>query len=151
MLERTADYPGRLARDQLDTLVHAGFFGSPVPRGNALPAIDGSAPVGPRARAYLHANCSSCHRPDGPTVAAMDLRFSTALAATKTCDVPPSRGTMGIANARLLAPGNPNASLLVRRPRALDVWRMPPLASHVVDVQGTDLLAAWITSRVACP
>lgn len=81
----------------------------------------------------------------------MDLRFSTALAATKTCDVPPSRGTMGIANARLLAPGDPNASLLVRRPRALDVWRMPPLASHLVDVPGTDLLAAWITSRVACP
>lgn len=138
------------ARDQLDTLAHAGFFSGPVTRGAALPAPDGAAAAEARARAYLHASCASCHRPGGPTGLAMDLRFTTPIAATATCNVAPTRGTMGITDARLLAPGKPDKSLLVRRPRALDVWRMPPIASHVVDTTGTALLAAWVTSRT-CP
>lgn len=150
-LERRSDYPGRPARDQLDTLVHAGFFDAPVPRGAALPEADGAAPVEARARAYLHASCSNCHRPAGGSTSLLDLRFATPLAAMNACDVAPTRGGMGITNARLLAPSDPARSLLVRRPKALDVWRMPPIASHVVDVQGTDLVAAWIAGTASCP
>ena len=151
-LERTADYPGRPGRDQLDTLTHAGLFTVPPPRGAALPALDGAATTESRARAYLHVSCSGCHRPGGGSGTAMDLRFTTPLAATKTCNVVPERGSMAIADARLLAPGEPTRSLLVRRPQALDVWRMPPLASRVVDTQGTALLGAWIgTVSFACP
>lgn len=150
-LERLADYPGRPGRDQLDTLEHAALFTSAVPRGTALPAIDGSAAVEARARAYLHVGCANCHRPSGGTSVAMDLRFTTPLAATKACDVLPERGSMAITDARLLAPGDPSRSLLSRRPKALDVWRMPPVASRAVDAKGTALLDAWITGRAACP
>jgi uncharacterized repeat protein (TIGR03806 family) len=150
-LERAADYPGRPGRDQLDTLVHADLFSGPIVRGAALPALSGSATAEARARAYLHTSCSNCHRPGGASATAMDLRFTTPLAATKTCDVVPERGGMAIANARLLAPADPNRSLLVRRAKSLDVWRMPPVASRVVDTQGTALLTAWIAGRSTCP
>ena len=150
-LDRTADYPGRPARDQLATLVHVGLVEPSVPRGTALPRLDGSASAEARARAYLHVSCASCHRPGGGSTTAMDLRFTTPLAATKTCAVVPERGTMAIADARLLTPGAPEQSLLVRRPQALDVWRMPPLASQRVDIEGTALLRAWVTGQKACP
>lgn len=149
-LDRKADYPNRPARDQLETLVHARYFATPPAKGTPLPPLEGPAPLESRARAYLHANCAMCHRPDGATPSAMDLRFAAPLAATKTCDVVPERGTMGIAGARLLAPGDPEKSLIVRRPRALDVWRMPPLVSRAVDTDGTALLATWIAGRRDC-
>ena len=151
-LERSADYPGRPARDQLDTLVHAGLLTGLPPRGAALPALDNPATTEARARAYLHVSCAGCHRPGGGSATAMDLRFTTPLAATKTCNVVPERGTMAIAEARLLAPGEPTRSLLIRRTEALDVWRMPPLASRVVNAQAAALLGAWIGAvGFACP
>ena len=52
-----------------------------------------------RARAYLHTNCSQCHRPGGST-AAMDLRYTTALVATNACDAPPQSGDLGLAPTR---------------------------------------------------
>jgi len=151
-LARLADYPGRPARDQIGTLDHVGFFapGSQLTT-TPLPRLDGPDPVTARARAMLHASCSGCHRPNGPTSAMMDLRFTTALADTKTCDVIPTRGTMGIEGARLLAPAAPAKSILLARMQALDVWRMPPIASHVVDPQGTQLLSAMIQATTTCP
>ena len=71
-----------------------------------------------RARAYLHANCSHCHRPGGGSPVAMDLRYTTSLAATKTCGITPTGSDLGIAGAKLVAPGDPPSSLLVRRMRS---------------------------------
>jgi hypothetical protein len=45
----------------------------------------------------------------------MDLRYSTALANTNACDVLPGFGSLGIADARLIAPGDPDRSVLVAR------------------------------------
>ncbi len=55
-----------------------------------------SGTLGERARAYLHTNCSQCHRPTGPTTTDMDLRYATALADTNACDVVPGLGDLGI-------------------------------------------------------
>jgi hypothetical protein len=41
----------------------------------------------------------------------MDLRYFAALANTNACDAQPLEGDLGIPNARLIAPGNANASL----------------------------------------
>ena len=69
-----------------------------------------------RARAYLHTNCSQCHRPGGPTPSTMDLRYTTALTATNTCNVAPQSGDLGLgANARLIAPGSAANSIVVNR------------------------------------
>lgn len=105
-----------------------------------------------RARSYLHANCSMCHREGSATgtVVDLDLRIDTPLAKTGLCREPQA-GTFDLANARIVAPGDPARSVLVSRMRTLDERRMPKLASRVVDEAGVAAVEAWIRSLVTCP
>lgn len=141
--------------NQLTTFQHIGLFAAPLGKPAAelavLPPPSGSAPVEARARAYLHANCANCHRPGGGGRESIDLRFGTSLADTKTCNVDPAAGNLEIDGAKLLVPGDPARSLLAARPRATGIGRMPPVASSVVDAEGTALLDSWINSIAACP
>jgi hypothetical protein len=104
-----------------------------------------------RARAYLHTNCSQCHRPGGPTTSNMDLRYTTALADTNACDVVPGLDDLGIANARLIAPGAAERSVVPARMSARGVPEsMPPLGSSQVDTAGVTLIRDWIDSLAGC-
>ncbi|MBZ4416535.1 PQQ-dependent sugar dehydrogenase [Myxococcus sp. RHSTA-1-4] len=146
-------YPGGRRAHQLVTLEHIGLLALPsepalLPR---LPAYDGPEPLEARARAYLHANCAVCHRPGGLGRGTADLRFSTPLARAGVCDVLPELGELGVPGARLVTPGHPGKSLLSLRMHALEAVRMPPLATRVVDTEGTALVDAWITSLARCP
>ena len=104
-----------------------------------------------RARAYLHTNCAMCHRPGGSTGVAMNLLASTALAQTSTCNLDPTKGTLGLANAKIIAPGLPDSSVLLARANSRDpLVQMPPIGSHVVDANGVALLRQWISSLASC-
>jgi uncharacterized repeat protein (TIGR03806 family) len=104
-----------------------------------------------RARAWLHSNCSQCHRPGGNTPTDVDFRYQTALASTNACDVAPSGGDLGVADARLIAPGDPDRSVVVTRIETLDPQhRMPPVGSNVVDAAGVRLLRDWIGQLSGC-
>lgn len=148
-------YPNGRTANQLDTLDHIGLFTAPLPPPSARPApYPDPYAAGPdegRARAYLHTNCSQCHRPGGVGRASMDLRYSTPLATTNACNVAPSVGALGIADARLVAPGAPARSVLHARMAAPEVSRMPPVSSGVVDVAGAELVQRWIASLTRCP
>lgn len=142
--------------NQLETFEHIGMFaarlGKPVTEIVAYPApTSTSAPLDQRARSYLHANCSQCHRPSGPARGNVDLRYSTPLAATKVCGEAPLLGDVGVVGAKILAPGMPGKSVLSLRPHSLGAVRMPPIASNVVDTAGVGVVDAWITSLAACP
>lgn len=150
-LRREVPGPDGAPLDQLDALVARGVLAARPP-GDALPALDGDAPLAERARAYLHVNCSPCHRPDGPAGRArMDLRRATPLAAAGLCDATPRAGELGLTDARLLWPGDPTRSVLSARLRSAGSTRMPPLASAAVDEQGAALIDAWIADLDACP
>jgi uncharacterized repeat protein (TIGR03806 family) len=142
---------GRTA-NQLATWEHLGLFAAPLPspRAPALADPFGGADLEARARAYLHANCASCHQPNGGARGDLDLRAATPLSRTGLCDVRPQTDTLGLADARILAPGRPEGSTLLARMRATDGRRMPPLASRVVDDDGAALVEAWIRSRADC-
>jgi len=58
---------------------------------------------------------------------------------------------MGILDARLMAPGDPDRSILLQRMKDLGERRMPPLASHLVDDYGVSVIEAWIKSLANCP
>ena len=116
----------------------------------AIPDPAGSAALEQRARAWLHSNCAYCHRPGGPTQASMDLRYSTALSATGTCNIAPSLGDLGVANARLIAPGSAATSIIVNRANRRDGNGMPPIATNQVDTAGVALLTQWINSLTSC-
>ncbi|MFO0628595.1 MAG: PQQ-dependent sugar dehydrogenase [Polyangiales bacterium] len=150
-------YPatGRRA-NQLATLEAIGAFAAPLgmppamlPRFVNPYGTEGSDET--RARAYLHTNCAQCHRPEGPGRGAMDLRFTTSLAMTGTCNAAPMAGDLGVADARQLSPGAPERSLLVLRSRETGLNRMPPIGSGRVDEPGVALLERWIRGVTACP
>jgi uncharacterized repeat protein (TIGR03806 family) len=149
-------YAARTA-NQLDTLAHIDLLSpapaQPVSQLPALPDPLGTAGTpAQRARAWLHTNCSSCHRPGGPTSVNLDLRYTTPLASTNACEVVPVRN-LGVPNARIIAVGgtDPAArSLLVLRPQRTDTESMPPLQPRTVDIAGTTLVGNWINSLTSC-
>lgn len=150
----TYDGTNRIA-NQLKTLEHIGMFsaplGKPVDQLAVIPPPDGTAPLEARARAYLHANCSNCHRPEGGGRGTMDLRFTTGLKETTACNGNAEAGDLGVAGAKLLVPGDPTKSLISLRPHAVGANRMPPLASSIVDTAGLAVVDDWIKSLATCP
>jgi uncharacterized repeat protein (TIGR03806 family) len=149
-------YPqtGRLA-NQLRTMNHVNLFNRTLSSDPAnLPALrrpqENVGTLSQRARSYLHANCSQCHRPRGGTPVNLDLRFSTTLPNTNTCNETPEAGNLGIANARIIAPGAPARSVLVSRMNRRDGFQMPPLGTHEVDDDGVALMVNWIQSLPNC-
>jgi uncharacterized repeat protein (TIGR03806 family) len=143
---RTANQLATL--DAIDTLTPA-LAQSP----DQLPVIPdpaGNAPLAERARAYLHSNCSYCHRPGGAAQSDMDLRYTTALAATNACDVTPTLGELGITDARLIAPGSAARSVIVARMDRIGANAMPPLARHSIDTAGVQLISAWVNGLSGC-
>ena len=155
-LNRVFTYPstGRSA-NQLETIDHILMFSAPLPApAQNLPTLtspsDTTAGIADRARAYLHTNCAQCHRPGGPTPSTMDLRYNTLFSNTNTCNTVPLEGDLGIANARLIAPGDAARSLIINRAGRRDSHGMPPLGSNLIDTVGISLLATWINGLVNC-
>lgn len=140
--------------NQLDSLAHINLFTAAITsqqKSKTLFALDdNNVTLAQRARSYLHSNCSNCHRVDGSTSVTMDLHYSIGLAATGTCDVQPAAGDLGVNNARIIAPGEPERSVLLARMKVRDVNQMPPLASHVVDEAAVAVIAEWITELNGC-
>ena len=143
---------GRRA-NQRATLAAIGLFDGDTPGPSAEPLADpfGSDDVERRARSYLHTNCASCHQPNGGGRGDLDLRFTTPLAQTGTCNVSPTTDALGLVNARIVSPGKPAESVLLARMRAGDGKRMPPLATRLVDEGGAAVVAQWIASLAGCP
>lgn len=105
----------------------------------------GETPTAARARAALAVQCAHCHRPDGPADASFDVRRDVPLDATGLVDARPRHGAFGLRDARLVAPGRPDASVVLHRMATLGDGRMPRLASQVVDEASVAAVRAWIT------
>jgi uncharacterized repeat protein (TIGR03806 family) len=154
-LNGDAVYPSthRIA-NQLATLDHIGMFSAPFAQAptDAARLSDpaGTDDLESRARSYLHANCSHCHRPMGGGQGTMDLRYTQSLKDTATCNATNTQGPIGEAT-KLIVPGDPASSIVSIRLHATDSKRMPPVAVSVTDTTGTSVLDAWITSLTACP
>ncbi|MDB5297605.1 MAG: gdhB [Phycisphaerales bacterium] len=159
---------GGSADNQIRALEHVGLFDKPVPPRHKLPTTDAGdpaayaklprmpdpadahAPLDDRARAYLHANCSHCHRKSGGGNALFELQYGLPLDKTKTLDVPPQHGDHGVAGGKLLVPGDPAHTLLLWRMNQLGPERMPRAGSTVVDEAGAKLIAHWV-AEMAVP
>ncbi len=140
--------PGQ-SEDQLAKLSSIGYLKRPLdghglPR---LPKLDSSAPLEDHARAYLHANCSMCHRDSGPTGSLIDLRYGLPLSALRSC-IP--SGGLETPDTEVIRPGDPEHSALFLRMSSRSGFTMPPLGSRRVDPVGVSLLETWIRSRTTC-
>ena len=144
-------YPNGRVANQLVTLAHIGVLEGDLPDDPAeLDAFSDTDTLDERARAYLHVQCAHCHQPGAPSQSSLDLRWHTPLAETAACDVPPEQGDLGVSDARLLAPGEPDRSILLLRMESTGVERMPDVGTAVVDTDGTSLIREWIAGLDGC-
>ncbi|MEE2756490.1 MAG: PQQ-dependent sugar dehydrogenase [Myxococcota bacterium] len=145
------EYPGGQA-SQLYALAEAGYLDMPDdavlvshPRPDQVDvALD------ERARARLHVDCASCHRPGGFANARLDLRVTTSLEQTGLCAIA-SQGQLDTTDGLLLDPGHPNQSVLLLRMSRRDGEGMPPIGSNRVHGEGQSLVRDWIQSLTRCP
>ena len=68
------------------------------------------------------------------------------MAETNTVGAFPTLGDIGEPEALILSPGEPQLSTLYLRMLTQGTFRMPPLASSIIDERGADLIAEWIAS-----
>lgn len=156
-LGKRHDY-GAVRDEQLRSLQHIGLiagtsYTKPSDKKRAKAALvdphDTSNDLDARARSYLHVNCSVCHMEAGGGNAKMELRASTKPEAMNIFDTRPQHDTFGVDNAMLIAPGDPNRSILYQRVSRRGRGQMPPLVSTVVDEQAAALLSDWIRSMTS--
>jgi uncharacterized repeat protein (TIGR03806 family) len=102
-----------------------------------------------RARSWLHANCSSCHVEAGGGNAQMELEFTTAKDKMRVFDTKPVHQTFDLKDAKLVAPGAPERSVLIHRvgQRGPNTGQMPPLSTNRVDELGLALLKEWVKAN----
>jgi hypothetical protein len=105
---------------------------------------DVHAPIDQRVRGYLHSNCASCHVLAGGGNSLMELSYGADQAKMKIVGEKPKHDSFGRADALLIAPGDPERSVLLERLSRRGPGQMPPLATNVVDQQAVDLVREWI-------
>lgn len=146
-LDRTVSYPGGVASEQIETLLHIGVLDeAPAVRALATPA-DAAATVEDRTHAWLHVNCAFCHTVGGPARSNADFSWHTGT-MDALCDQRPLSGDLGIAGARIVAGFEPARSLLLERANRRDAAGMPPLGTFAVDPTGVALIEQFIDSGV---
>ncbi|MCH2202032.1 MAG: PQQ-dependent sugar dehydrogenase [Fuerstiella sp.] len=146
-LNRHHDY-GQTSASQLETYAHIQLIASPVTSEDGpqlTNPYDASASVEDRARAYLHTNCSHCHRMHAGGSVLSEMQYGLSLESTKMVNARPSQGTFGIHGARVITPGDPFRSVLFYRVAKLGSGRMPKIGSTEVDLDGVALIQDWLS------
>jgi uncharacterized repeat protein (TIGR03806 family) len=121
----------------------------PKPPGEMAALVDpydATQDLGRRARSWLHANCSNCHVEAGGGNARMELEVTTPADKMRALGERPLHQTFDLPDARLVAPGRPERSVLLHRAMTRGPGQMPPLASRRPDEAGVRLLREWIES-----
>jgi len=137
--------------NQVDKFAALGLFDVTPPKIDGYPDPKGTGDLEARARSYLQANCSICHRPGG-TVSDVDLRFVTPFKDTSLCNQMVNMGTGDPMVPQIrLTPGKPDESALSFRVHTTTSYRMPKIGSSVVDTDGVKVIDDWITSIQSCP
>ena len=143
-------YPSGVTDNELRAWNHIGLF-APSIRDEDIARFARLAPAGDttrgledRARSYLDANCSQCHRPGG-TVANFDARYDTPLDKQELIDGPVLID-QGIDRPRVIAPHDIWRSIAFMRVDTDGDIKMPPVARETIDRKGVELLREWIMS-----
>lgn len=134
---------------QLQDLERMGVLtGRASPGKDATPVLvdpyDTSADLDRRARSYLQVNCSHCHQSGAGGSATILLGAHLPLDQMNLVGARPMQGSFGIDDARLVAPGDPEGSVLYTRLAKLGGGRMPRVGSDVVDEPAVRLFRDWI-------
>ncbi len=153
-----APHADQLSSTDLRQLVERGLVRNlPPALLQVPPRITASSPQERAALGYLHGNCGHCHNADGSPVP-VDVRLgqdvslgaqSAEQVLRSLLDTPSRFRAPGLApDARVIAPGRPEASTLLWRMRSTNPQtRMPPLGAQALDHEALALMQRWITER----
>jgi hypothetical protein len=127
------------------------------------PRINASSPEARAALGYLSTNCGNCHNRESSLASlGLDLKYEVTGSGNRepgASECAPAlvttagkRGHWVVPEAqeesRLINPGKPEASAVIRRVKSRrPLSQMPPMGSVVVDKQGVDLLTAWVNAN----
>jgi uncharacterized repeat protein (TIGR03806 family) len=155
-MNRDYTYPSGVTDNQLRTWNHLGLFAAPAFAESDIESFpklaashDTTRSVEDRARSYLDANCSQCHRPGG-TVANFDARYDTPLDKQSLVNGPVLIDER-IDRSRVIAPNDIWRSIAFMRVDTVGDIRMPPVARETIDEAGVAVLRQWITSLPGKP
>ncbi|HEY7313208.1 MAG TPA: PQQ-dependent sugar dehydrogenase [Gemmataceae bacterium] len=148
-LNRDHDYGNGRFANQLRTFEHLGLFAKPLPAPpEKLPHLvnyeDEKLDINKRARSYLHANCSHCHMKWGGGNAEFQLLATLPLKDTGTVGTKPAHGDFALRDPRIIAPGEPERSMVLHRMKLSGLGRMPHVASSVLDERAVPMIHDWI-------
>jgi len=143
--------------NQLRTLEHLGYFKLKRTGGKdaafnsddhprLADPYDDSEPLADRALSYLHSNCAQCHVAAGGGNSQMVLSFGTKSEKLNLMNAEPLHDRFGIADAKLVAPGSPERSILLQRIARRGRGQMPQLATSLVDERAVAMFEEWILS-----
>jgi len=163
-LDQRRRFDGGVEDNQIRTFRHIGLLTEPLPSKDSGPSApsngrhepddnstlvdpyDTSADLYERARSYLHANCSHCHRFGAGGSALFDVRKEVPLDKTNVVGIRPNLGDFGISGGKIICPGDPARSVMLYRMAKLGRERMPHIGSEVVDDKGLELIRQWAAS-----
>lgn len=129
------------------------------------PRIAASSPEARAALGYLSTNCGSCHNRESSIASlGLILKHTVAERGAGSLDPAASGCTAALATtvgkrghwvvpeaqdaSRLINPGHPESSAIVRRMKSRrPSSQMPPLGTVLVDKAGVDLLTSWVQSK----
>ena len=129
---------------------------------SAPPRIAATSPTTRAALGYLSTNCGSCHNREG-SIASLGLILKQTPQGAETAGRRRAECSAAIATtvgqrghwvvpeapqeSRIINPGRPDASALVRRVKSRrPLSQMPPIGTVVADNDAIELLTAWIAN-----
>lgn len=155
-LDREYDYGDGVVRNQIDYLHELGWLdGTPEPAEARQRLVDpfGTASLSERARAYLDANCSHCHKKGGDASASgMWLEWERTgedqnPVTWGVCKKPTSAAGATCGREVDIVPGEPDRSIYMCRVESTEPdVQMPPLGRNLLHDEGVSLLREWIAS-----
>lgn len=151
-LNYVVDSGGGTQVNQIQWLADQGVFDESLPDATGWPALTDPLGLGEldwRARSYLDANCSHCHRQGGGAENS-GLWLEASVTDPQTygiCKEPVAAGSGSGPYHYDIVPGSPDESILVYRMESLEPdIRMPEFGTAVVDVAGVQVIRDWIAS-----
>jgi len=143
---------GGAIKNQLARLEDAGLFDAPLPNLATLPTLTnpfGTASLDARARSYLHANCSHCHRPGGGggSSGLVLMHSETNPKDNGICKTSVAAGSGTGSLMFDVFPGDPAQSIMIYRMSSTDPEiKMPEIPNLLPDKAGVQLISEWIAS-----
>jgi putative heme-binding domain-containing protein len=142
-------FPGAASNKLMEELLARGMIDEPLARFEpavCLADTNAGPTVEAEARTFLHINCSHCHRQNAGGAVTMMLNAELPVEKMKALDVAPTQGGLGLANPRLIDPGNPWNSVICVRLAKSGAGHMPLIGQSGVDPAGLRVLENWIAS-----